>query len=72
MTVKIIPISPEYRENWEKVFRRDSSRDRASVCSGDDAGFKPAPGSRYVVDEPVRVSGIVANPFNGSWFGWVL
>ena len=49
MTVKIIPITPEYREGWDMVFRkisRDSSTGRDSVCSGDDVGSSPTPGSK--------------------------
>ena len=56
--VKIIPISKEYRENWGRIFSRGSSNDRASVCSGDDAGSIPAPGSY----EPYGAVGILGYP----------
>lgn len=33
MTVKVIPISPEYRENWDSVFGKQTPR--ASGCPRD-------------------------------------
>jgi hypothetical protein len=43
--VKVIPITATYREHYERIFCRDSSNDRASVCSGEDVGLIPTPGS---------------------------
>ena len=62
MSVRIIPISRAYRANWVKVFGRDSSNDRASVCSGEDAGLIPAPGSR----DNVRICGPAVWPFDSQ------
>lgn len=45
--VKIIPISKLYRENWEKIFSRNSSTGRDIVCSDEDVGSSPTSGSKY-------------------------
>ncbi len=65
MTVRVIPITDAYREGWARIFRRDSSRDRAPVCSGDDAGLRPAPGSNTMRDRQWGCKGFIS-PTNES------
>ena len=48
----------EILETRQPIFSRGSSNDRASVCSGDDAGSIPAPGSY----EPYGAVGILGYP----------
>lgn len=69
--VRVIP--DKYRDGWERVFcRTNASRGLGQLKTSlpNDCQIKESREVRY--DIPVRVSFMVANPFTGEWFGWVL
>ena len=44
--VKIIPLSREYKENWDKIFGRGGVSSNAPVSRREDEGENPSPDAR--------------------------
>ncbi len=69
--VKIIPISNEYRDNYERIFGKKTKTAHASTVSPTPSRpTESAP--RAVAYETAGKVTVLQNPFDGSWFGVVL
>jgi hypothetical protein len=69
--IKVIPTTDEYRQNYDRIFGRRSSTVEQLPYKRQVEGPSPSGGTKFD-QQPVRITGVLTNPFTGHWFGWVL